>query len=172
MALTKLNYTGQGTIPIANIPTITSAKMPSDTILQVKKVTWTAQFTTAATTYTDITQATLNFTPIVANSTLKITAFFHAYFGKGSSEETGGAFQMLHNGSVVEATYQEEYRKKAGSGTAILQLPHVFSNYVASGNTNARTIKAQTRCMLGASEMFVNKGGNYTSHIEVMEIKG
>jgi len=172
MALTKLNYTGQGTIPIANIPTITSAKMPSDTILQVKKVTWTTQFETAATTFTDITQATLSFTPTMANSTLKITALFHVYLGKGGSTEVGGAFQMLHNGSVVEATYQEEYRKKAGSGTAILQLPHVFSNYVASGNTNARTIKAQTRCLFIESEILVNKGGNYTSHIEVMEIKG
>ena len=139
-------------------------------ILKFQKATWTAQFDTGSQTFTDITQATLSFTPTMANSTLKITAFFHVYLGKGGSEDVGGAFQMLHNGSVVEATYQEQYRKKAGSGTAILQLPHVFSNYVASGNTNARTIKAQTRCMLGSSEVLVNKGGNYTSHIEVLEI--
>jgi len=34
MALTKLNYTGQGTIPIASIPTITGAKMPAGSVLQ------------------------------------------------------------------------------------------------------------------------------------------
>jgi len=34
MALTKLNYTGQGTIPIAKIPNITGAKMPAGSVVQ------------------------------------------------------------------------------------------------------------------------------------------
>jgi len=172
MALTKLNYTGQGTIPIAKIPTITAAKMPSDTILQVKKVTWTSQTQITTQTFTDVVDGTFSFTPLSASSTLKITPFLHIYLGKGGSTEVGGAFQIVHNGSVIEAPYQEQYRKKAGSGTAIFQLPHSFSHYVASANTNARVIKAQGRCLFTGSEWLVNKGTNYTSHIEVMEIAG
>ena len=34
MALTKLNYTGQGVVPIAQIPTMTHAKMPTGSVLQ------------------------------------------------------------------------------------------------------------------------------------------
>ena len=180
MALTKLNYTGQGTIPdaslptipIGKIPTITAAKMPTDSILQVKKVTWTSEFQSGSTTFVDISNGTFSFTPLSASSTLKITPFLHIYLGRGGSTYVGGAFQILHNGSAIEVPYQEQYRKVAGSSTAIFQLPHSFSNYVASANTNARTIKVQGKCGYSSSEFLVNKGGNYTSHIEVMEIKG
>ena len=172
MALTKLNYTGQGTIPIASIPTITAAKMPTDSILQVKKVTWTAQTQITTQTFTDVVDGTFSFTPLSASSTLKISPFLHIYLGRGGSTEVGGAFQMVHNGSVIEAPNVEQYRKVAAEGTAIYQLPHSFTHYVASGNTNARVIKAQGRCLLTTSEWLVNKNAEYTSHIEVMEIAG
>lgn len=164
MALTKLNFGGQPIIP--------SSKMPSNTILQVKKVTWSNETQDTTQSFTDITNGTLSFTPLSANSTLKITAFLHIYLGKGGSTEVGGSFQIVHNGVALEAPDTEQYRKVAGSGTAIFQLPHVFSNYVAAGNTNARTIKVQGRSKLSASEYLVNKGSAYTSHIEVMEIAG
>lgn len=156
MALTKLNFSA----------------MPSDTILQVKKVTWTTETQNTTTSFADVTNGTFSFTPLSASSTLKITAFLHIYLGKGSSTEVGGSFQIVHNGVALEAPDTEQYRKVAASGTAIFQLPHSFSNYVTAGNTNARTIKVQGRAKLSASEFLVNKGGAYTSHIEVMEIKG
>tara|TARA_R110001632_G_scaffold211188_1_gene336579 strand:- start:686 stop:1180 length:495 start_codon:yes stop_codon:yes gene_type:complete len=164
MALTKLNYTGQGVLP--------TTSMPTGSVLQVKKVTWTSQTQITTQTFTDVVDGTFSFTPLSASSTLKISPFLHIYLGKGGSTEVGGAFQIVHNGSVIEVPNQEQYRKVAGSGTAIFQLPHSFSHYVASANTNARVIKAQGRCLLSGSEWLVNKGTNYTSHIEVMEIKG
>ena len=149
---------------------LTGTVSGAGTILQVKKVTWTAEFQSTSTSFTDITPATLSFTPVSASSTLKISCFFHIYLGKGGSTNVGGSFQILHNGSAIEAPDTEQYKKQAGSGTAINQLPHSFSNYVASGNTNARTIKAQGKCLFSGSEFLVNKGGTYTSHIEVMEV--
>ena len=151
---------------------IATSSLPAGTILKHQKVTWTTQTQTGNTSFTDITDATLSFTPISASSTLRITSLLHVYLGKGSSTDVGGAFCAVHNGTILEEPHTEQYRKVAGSGTAIFQLPHNFTSYVSAGNTNARTIKVQGRCLYGASEFLVNKGGNYTSHIEVLEIAG
>ena len=53
MALTKLNYTGQGTIPIASIPTITGAKMPAGSVIQTKNFYTESRPTSASNTFTD-----------------------------------------------------------------------------------------------------------------------
>ena len=64
MALTKLNYTGQGTIPIANIPTITGAKLPTIPINKMPNApTFSAYQSTiqtiAATTLTKLNYQTI-----------------------------------------------------------------------------------------------------------------
>jgi|TARA_B110000444_G_scaffold8834_1_gene7702 hypothetical protein len=154
------------------LTSVASSDLPAGSILKFQKVTWTTQTQVTAQTFTDVTGGTFSFTPVSASSTLRITSLLHIYLGKGGSTEVGGSFQVVHNGSALEAPGTEQYRKVAGSGTAIFQLPHNFSNYVASGNTNARTIKVQGKALLGSSEFLVNKGGSYTSHIEVLEIAG
>ena len=141
-------------------------------ILKHQKVTWTTQTQVTSQSFTDVTDGTFSFTPSSASSTLRITSLLHIYLGKGSSPEVGGSFQVVHNGSALEGPGTEQYRKYSASGTAILQVPHNFTHYVASGNTSARTIKVQGRALLSASEFLVNKGGSYTSHIEVLEIAG
>ena len=142
------------------------------TILKFQKVTFTTEFQTQNDSFTDITNATLSYTPIASDSTLRITTLFHIYLGQGSSATVGGAFQIVHDGSALEAPANQQFYKSAGSGTAILQVPHYFTNYVSAGSTSARTIKAQGRCYAGsnAAEFLVNKGSAYTSHIEVLEI--
>ena len=141
-------------------------------ILKFEKVTFTAEFQTQNDSFTDITNATLSFTPTASDSTLRITSMLHIYLGQGSSATVGGAFQIVHDGTALEAPANQQYYKSAGSGTAILQVPHYFTNYVSAGSTSARTIKAQGRCYAGSSaaEFIINKGGAYTSHIEVLEI--
>ena len=141
-------------------------------ILKFQKVTFTAEFQTQNDSFTDITNATLSFTPTASDSTLRITSMLHIYLGQGSSTTVGGAFQIVHDGTALEAPANQQYYKSAGSGTQIFQLPHYFTNYVSAGSTSARTIKAQGRCYAGsnAAEFLVNKGGAYTSHIEVLEI--
>lgn len=173
MALTKLNFGGnQQALVAANIPTLTANKMPTGSIIKHQKVTWASEFQTQSTSFTDVTSGTLDYTPVSANSILRITSLLHIYLGKGSSTDVGGAFCVVHNGTILEEPHTEQYRKVAGSGTAIFQLPHNFTNYVSSGNTNSRTIKVQGRCLYGGSEFLVNKGSNYTSHIEILEIAG
>tara|TARA_B100000886_G_C20420154_1_gene491138 strand:+ start:1086 stop:1607 length:522 start_codon:yes stop_codon:yes gene_type:complete len=141
-------------------------------ILKFEKVTFTAEFQTQNDSFTDITNATLSFTPTSASSTLRITTLFHVYLGQGGSTTVGAAFQIVHDGSALEAPNNQQMYKSAGSGTAILQIPFVFTNYVSASSTSARTIKAQGRCYAGsnAAEYIINKGSAYTSHIEVLEI--
>ena len=163
----------RGGTPLTATSSIAASQLPAGTILKHQKVTWTTQTQTQNTSFTDVTDGTLSFTPTSASSTLRITSLLHVYLGKGSSTDVGGAFCVVHNGTILEEPHAEQYRKVAGSGTAIFQLPHNFTSYVSAGNTNARTIKVQGRCLYGASEFLVNKGGNhYTSHIEVLEIAG
>ena len=154
---------------------VTNAKLATGAggkILKFQKVTFTAEFQTQNDSFTDITNATLSFTPTASDSTLRITSMLHIYLGQGSSATVGGAFQIVHDGTALETPNNQQYYKSAGSGTAIFQLPHYFTSYVSAGSTSARTIKAQGRCYAGsnAAEFLVNKGSAYTSHIEVLEI--
>ena len=50
------------------------------TILKFQKVTFTTEFQTQNDSFTDITNATLSYTPIASDSTLRITTLFHIYF--------------------------------------------------------------------------------------------
>ena len=70
MALTKLNYTGQGTIPIASIPTITGAKMPTGSVLQTVSNTFTGVNT--FNNETADTGLSCAITPTESNSLLRI----------------------------------------------------------------------------------------------------
>jgi len=95
MALTKLNYTGQGTIPIASIPTITGAKMPTGSVLQVKQ--------SRDNTVQTITNSTINLTggiiitPTSSSNKILVTATINlgnatgtpnwsAYFRRGATD--------------------------------------------------------------------------------------
>lgn len=75
MALTKLNYTGQGTVPIASIPTITSAKMPTGSVIQTVTTVETNSFSTSSGTYADIISKAI--TPSSTSSKILIMAVIH-----------------------------------------------------------------------------------------------
>lgn len=169
MALTKVQADG---INLADTFAFSGTVTGAGKFLKFQKVTFTAEFQTQNDSFTDITNATMSYTPIASDSTLRITTLFHIYLGQGSSNTVGGAFQIVHDGSALEAPANQQFYKSAGSGTQILQVPFVFTNYVSSGSTSARTIKAQGRCYAGsnAAEFLINKGSAYTSHIEVLEI--
>ena len=90
MALTKLNYTGQGTIPIASIPTITSAKMPAGSVLQTIQAvqnSW-ADVVSSGTNLVDITGLSVSITPSSTSSKILITysiniGYYHNWNGIG-----------------------------------------------------------------------------------------
>ena len=108
MALTKLNYTGQDTIPdaslptipISKIPTITGAKMPAGSVIQTKHVVMKGiQRNTTTNSYTLISDGTdslqLSITPISTSSKILITSTINSH----SHNAQGGGFIVIRGSS-------------------------------------------------------------------------
>ena len=82
MALTKLNYTGQGTVPIASIPTITGAKMPVGSVLQTIQGSSDARYTLdAANTWENTGFVSLTF-PNALQSNSKVLVRINVLLGE------------------------------------------------------------------------------------------
>jgi len=72
MALTKLNYTGQGTIPIAKIPIITS-KLPTGSVIQTVSSQLQSSNTTPNASFADVNGTSISITPSSTSSKIYIT---------------------------------------------------------------------------------------------------
>jgi len=98
MALTKLNYTGQGTIPIANIPTIT-AKMPAGSVLQTFSTFYTGLATASANqSPVDVSGFSVAITPSSTSS--KILVSVDVYFGFDTADPYPYVL-LLRNGTSI-----------------------------------------------------------------------
>ena len=92
MPLTKLNYTGQGTIP--------SAKMPAGSVIQTKHVVMKGiQNNTTINSYTLVSDGTdslqLSITPISTSSKILITSTINSHAHNGQ----GGGFVVIRGSS-------------------------------------------------------------------------
>ena len=103
MALTKLNYTGQGTIPIAKIPTITSAKMPSDSVLQVINKVISSQPNTSgsANTFADIPNFSQAITPTLTSNKIIIDISLN---NVGMAGGNSVRFKLLRGSTTIGAS--------------------------------------------------------------------
>jgi len=91
MALTKLNYTGQGILP--------SAKMPVGSVIQTVSTNKTDTFTTASSSFVIVTGLTATITPSSASSKILIYAMVQG--GAADSVNAGGAFRLYRDGSWI-----------------------------------------------------------------------
>jgi hypothetical protein len=177
MALTKLNYTGQGTIPIASIPTLTGAKMPTGSVIQTVQGGRTTRFlSTSGTTFVDC-GVSVNITPSSTSSTILITVS-----GALASESSSGqrCRLKLFRGST-----------EIGSGTGgssyndfVMALPtnpynmYSFSNsHIDSPSTTSQiTYKIQVAAGSTPDVILGGRGESYEiavpTRITVMEIAG
>jgi len=167
MALTKINFTGQGVLP--------HSKMPSDSVLQTKFHSWTTQTMVTSTSYTDITDSSFTFTPKLASSLLVIS-YSIPYFTYSDTHYSGGSVDINVDGSnIMQSTAQYElYASWAGSGATSNALYSRASKDVSinASNTNAKTIKLQAQVYDTNNSMSIriNESGNYRSSIKVVEI--
>jgi hypothetical protein len=135
MALTKLNYTGQGTIPIASIPTITGAKMPAGSVIQTIQGTpvsgQTPSSTPAVNTWTDL-GLSINIQPSSTSSKILITANLH-----GSSYASRGYIKLVRDTTDVTT--------RASQGTTSTWKPTnmTFTHLDSPSSTNVLTYKIQ-----------------------------
>jgi len=165
MALTKLNYTGQGTIPIASIPTITGAKMPTGSVLQTVNASTSTSVSTTGSSYID-TGLTATITP--TSTTSKILVFV-SQTGISKAAGNGGVYLRLlrDTTNIVQIGVNNAYTGDAaanrigGAGTTYLDSP---------ATTSAITYKTQFYAFNGITAFIQQDSSKST--ITLQEIAG
>ena len=114
MALTKLNYTGQGVVP--------HAKMPTGSVLQTVHATTTTAVSTNSTDYTS-TNLTANITPKSSNSKILVTTFLHCKIRGDHDHGMGFKITRAISGGATSDAYasptpQDEYRYSSDGSTS------------------------------------------------------
>ncbi len=137
MALTKLNYTGQGTVPIASVPTITGAKMPAGSVLQVVYANTTTEVSTTSTTFAD-TGLTATITPISTSSKILITFTVFQFM----TNSAGYGDLKIVRGSTDLQTYG--FNNYAGSSTIMSSNSYQYVD--SPSTTSPTTYKIQYNC--------------------------
>ena len=157
------------------LSSVSTSDMPAGSIIQIQHVKTNTKTTTTSSSMGDVTNLTLSFTPLLASSTLKITAAVAWKQQQTSQNYAGGSYMIVHDGSAVEGTTPDQYehfnQAHGGSVTEINNyLRSIKIAFVSASNTNARTIKVQSRSY--SSNASINWTTSFYSYLIVEEIKG
>ena len=154
-----------------------NVKLPAGCIVQTQSNKSATAYTNTTTSFSDVTGATLTFTPKFATSILRITYNCHAnVYTTGTKTNAGGIIKLVHDGTDLDynssGNYAMYYQGDAPNGTGPNNFfRHVLVAEVAAGNTNARVIKAQARIYQSPTTAIrINQAGYYTSYFIVEEI--
>jgi len=186
-----LNITGASTLTgaltasggIANAGTITagtvgsSVVFPAGHLIQKVSTKFNTAFTSSSQSFTDVTGASITFTPKSASSLLYI--MFNCsmnVYTSGTNTNAGGIVRIVHDGSALDyhssGNYEYYFQNDAGAGTG----PNNYTRQVkiatvAAGNTNARVIKVEGRMYASPTvAMRINQASYYYSYFVVEEI--
>ena len=144
-------------------------------VIQKVHHTWNSDTTTTSNgSWTDVGNSSLSFTPKLSTSRLFITAHYHANAYSSGGSYAGGMVRLLHDGTALDHTsqqYEFYYETASGSTNANIHTRQSKCMTVASGSTNARTIKLQLITYgSGTTAANVNQGAYYYSTIVVEEV--
>jgi len=191
MALTKLNYTGQGTIPIANIPTITGAKMPANSVLQVVNTTKTDTFTGTNSSFTLVTGLAASITPSSTSNKIVVLVSVSGNRNRSNSEVgqftifrtgVGSAANMINAASVGSRNSGFTGGVQMGDTNGAVNM-EVYSTTIqdSPSSTAELTYEVRYRNAGGSEVTYVNRAEDDSdsaarargvSTITLMEIKG
>mgnify|MGYP003141522330 CR=1 FL=1 len=164
----------RGGTPLTSSSSIITSQLPAGSIIQVQHVKTNTKTTTTSSSMGDVTNLTLSFTPLLASSTLKITAAVAWKQNKTSQDYAGGSYMIVHDGSAIEGTTPDQYEhfnQVVGGNTEINNYTRsVKIGFITASNTNARTIKVQSRSY--SSDASINWTTSFYSYLIVEEIKG
>ena len=150
-------------------------------IIQVKSTTKTDTFTTASTSYTDVTGLSVSITPTRSDSKILIFVSIHAV----GNSQTQAYFRFMRDSTPICVGDAAGTRVQATLGT----LHYDQANDVncasqtfldSPSTTSAVTYKIQTRTQ-GSGTIYINRSvtdandstsGRFTSTITVMEVTG
>ena len=158
MALTKLNN--------QSLSAVTSAGLPSGTVLQVKAATIDgADANTSSTSFVAST-LTLSITPSSTSSKILILISTHMYCDDGKS-----GVATIYRGSTNLANHAPEYGLvRVYNQYGVWQS--VNMSYLDSpSTTNSTTYTAYWKNLQGSGSVYMNQDNNQ-SHITLMEIAG
>ena len=165
MAITRLGGANaiSGTIPAANVATLTSSNLPTGTIIQVTdQVVLSTQQDSTSGDYIDITGATLNITPTSTSNKILLIANFNIEHEDGTS---GYGVRIVRNGTTI-FTSKQKYNVLAVSAADRSQSTFMFEDSPSS--TSQLTYKFQAASHASREIRFQNAG---QSTYQAMEIK-
>ena len=162
MALTKLNYTGQGTIP--------SAKMPTGSVIQVVSTTYQTEATTTSTSFVD-TGLTFSITPQFSSSKVFINVSQAFAFAQSTENQWQGNLIIADgsNNVIFGGTGYDQFRIKnafALGWQTNLQVLH------SPNTTSSFTYKTRMKAVLSGTNVYAQYAGSAPSSITLMEIAG
>lgn len=108
---------GYGTVPVAQIPQLTTTKMPAGSVLQVISVNKVNAFTTTSSSPVDVTGLSVNITPSSATSKILVLAQIYG----GSDVSTGFYVNLVRNSTNLNIS-------TAGSGVGNSTAGSYFSS--------------------------------------------
>ena len=171
MALTKLNFSGQPTLP--------SAKMPTGSVLQVIHSEMDgADSATAVGSLTSYTDTGLSVSITPSSTSSKILVFVSTNIGASHSSSTTAARYDLRlvNNDASATAYESRYVGTDYQGSGNLSVHDTFHGYFSPSSTSSQTYKVQTRVAGGstdqATSLYLKWYGGAKHTITAMEIVG
>ena len=149
--------------------------MPTGSVLQVATTMWNGETQSTSTSFADVSNSSISFTPKLATSKLVISASHQFQIYSTSQYWAGGTTRIVHDGTALDYISQsyECYAEFYGvsNGTNTHDRLHRMAT-VSAGNTNARTIKLQL-AKYGSTTVHVsvNQGAYFYGVLKVEEIK-
>jgi hypothetical protein len=177
---------GTGTIALQNqLSGMTSASMPTGSVLQVKQAYKTDTFTTTASSDTDITGLSVSITPSSTSSKILVTSnvsgFSHNGLGGGFciQRDSTKIGQAGSSGSRIRTSFSGGLYTGDASGTGQMHFNAVACYLDSPSSTSALTYKVvgqlngnTLRVNYEESDADNNDTNRGVSHITVMEIAG
>ena len=148
-------------------------------MIQRVSTKFSTAYTNSTQNFSDITGASITFTPKYASSLLCITFNTSAnVYTSGTVNNAGGVMRILHDGAYITGdynaggNYELYFQNDAAGGTGPNNyVRQVKYGEIAAGNTNARVIKVQGRTYSSSTvALRINQGGLYVSYFIVEEI--
>ena len=156
--------------PNGAVPTLADLSITgTGTVVKVQRHTWTTQTAYDNTPWTDVTDSSFSYTPILSSSKLIITMSTHIK-RDSVANGSGVSVRVLVDSSTLEFANDigyEHYSALAATGS--LYWRYYKDHEYANGSTVAKTIKCQMRCY-DTDTNRVNEGGSFVSSIIVYEV--
>ena len=173
MALTRLNNRA--------LTSITSAGLPSGSVIAAEHVVKTDQQTITSTSFTDVTGFSITMTPQSSSSKFLVTA--SVYLGTRWWNASGMYFGVYANSTLIAGSGSQVWNVSFGpdAGNSEVETQQYYAQRLyAPGSTSAQVFKVQVANGSSSYNGYVNRaydssvnlGSDGESYLTVLEIAG